>query len=154
MTGSVAYLNGAPVMCRSSTQKTLLTTKAELNVAVMGVQDALFMKNILKSLWLKVKLSILASIDNSGAVDIDNNWSVGGRTRHVEVKQNFLSKLKKAGIIEFQWVSTVSNDPGIFTKNWQDQNTDCVGMINTTALCKTERVMSMGGSQKSQSAHD
>ena len=54
------------------------------------MQDALFMKNILKSLELKVKLPILASIDNGGAVDIGNNWSVGGRTHHVEVKQNFL----------------------------------------------------------------
>ena len=40
----------------------LSTTEAELNVAVMGVQDALFMKNILKSLGLKVKLPMLASI--------------------------------------------------------------------------------------------
>ena len=66
----------------------LLTTKVELNAAVM--QDAVFMKNILKSLGLKVKLPILASIDNGRAVDIGNNWSVGGRTCHFEVKQNFL----------------------------------------------------------------
>ena len=68
----------------------LLSTKAELNVAVMGVQDALFVKNILKSFGLKVKLPTLASVDNSGAVDIGNNWSVYGGTHHVEVKQNFL----------------------------------------------------------------
>ena len=58
MTGSVVYLNGVPVTFRSSTQKmvSLSTTEAELNAAVMGVQHALFMKNILKSLGLKVKL--------------------------------------------------------------------------------------------------
>ena len=67
------------------------------------------MKNILKSLGPKVKLAILASIDNGKAVDIGSNWSVGGRTCHVEVKQNFLWELKKAGIIEFQWISTASN---------------------------------------------
>ena len=68
----------------------LSTTKAELDAAVMGVRYALFMKNILKSLELKVKLPMLASIDNGRAVDIGNNWSVGGRTCHFEVKQNFL----------------------------------------------------------------
>ena len=75
ITGSVVYLNGAPVAFRSSTQKMvyLLTTKAELNAAVMGVQDALFMKNILKSLGLKVKLPIQANIDNGRAEDNDNN---------------------------------------------------------------------------------
>ena len=42
MTGSIDYLNGAPVMFRSSTQKmvSLSAMKAELNAAVMGVQDA------------------------------------------------------------------------------------------------------------------
>ena len=43
----------------------------------MGVKDALFMKNILKSLGLKVKLPILASFDNGEAVGFVNNWSVG-----------------------------------------------------------------------------
>ena len=58
---------------KCSTQKmvSLLTTKAELNVAVMGVQDALFVRKILK--LLKVKLPILACIDNGRAVDIGNN---------------------------------------------------------------------------------
>ena len=75
MTESVVYLNGVLVMFRSSIQKTvsLLSTKAELNVAVMGKQDALFVKNIMKSLGLKVKLPTLASIDNSRAVDIGNS---------------------------------------------------------------------------------
>ena len=75
MTGSVVYLNGALVTFRNSNQKivSLLTTKAELNVAVIGVQDALFVKNRLKSLGLKIKLPLLASIDNVGAVDIDKN---------------------------------------------------------------------------------
>ena len=74
MTGSVVYLNGALVTFKSSTHKmvSLLTTKAELNVAVMGVQDEFFMKNILKSFGLKVKLPVLASIDNGRAVDIGN----------------------------------------------------------------------------------
>ena len=44
------YLIGVPVTIRSSMQKmvSLLTTKAELNAVVMGVQGVLLMKNILK----------------------------------------------------------------------------------------------------------
>ena len=42
----------------------LSAIEAELNAAVMGVQDASFMRNILKSLGLKVKLPMSASIDN------------------------------------------------------------------------------------------
>ena len=92
MTGSVVYMNGVPVICRSSSQKMMSfsTTEAELNAAVMGVQDASFIKNILTLLGLKVKLSILASIVDCTAVDIGNNSIVGGRIHHMEVKQNFL----------------------------------------------------------------
>ena len=67
----------------------LSTTEAELNTAVMCVQDELFVKNILKSLGLKVKLPMLVCIDNGEAGNIGNNWSVGGRTCHMKVKQNF-----------------------------------------------------------------
>ena len=59
---------------------------------------------------------MLASIDNGRAVDIGNNWSVGGGT-HVEVKQNFQQELKEAGIIEFQWVLTANNEVDMFSKN-------------------------------------
>ena len=101
----------------------LSITEAEQNAEVMGVQNALFMKNILKSIGLKIKLPLFASIDNSRAVDAGNNWSVGGRTCQVEVKQNFQWELKEAGVIEFQWVSTVNNESDMFTKNMQSQNT-------------------------------
>ena len=61
MTKSVVYLNGVPVTFRSSTQKMVSLS------TVMSVQDALFMKNVLKSLGLKVKLPMVASIHNGGA---------------------------------------------------------------------------------------
>ena len=76
-------------------------TEVELNTAVMGVQDELFMKNIMNSLGLKVKLLTMASIDNIQALNVHNNWSVGGRTCHIVIKQNFWLELKEAGIVEF-----------------------------------------------------
>ena len=48
---------------------------------------------------LKVKKPMILHVDNKGAVDLANNWSVGGRTRHVEVKQHFLRDMKKQGLI-------------------------------------------------------
>ncbi len=34
---------------------------------------------------LLVKLLMIHEMDNKGAVDLANNWSIGGRTRHVYV---------------------------------------------------------------------
>jgi len=119
ITGCVTYLNGAPVMYRSSRQKTvsLSVTEAEMNAAVTLIQDILFACEIVKSLGLKVKLPMKAAIDNSGTVFLANGWSIGGRTRHVEVKTNFLREMKETGMFEFQWISTQDKKADVFTKN-------------------------------------
>jgi hypothetical protein len=54
------------------------------------MQDMLYMKNVLQSLGLKVKLPMVLEMDNQGAVNLANNWSVGGRTRHIDVNSVFL----------------------------------------------------------------
>jgi hypothetical protein len=39
----------------------------------------------MESIGLKVKKLMILKIDNKGAVDLANNWSIGGRTRHIEI---------------------------------------------------------------------
>ena len=72
---------------------------------------------ILNAIGLKVKLPMKLKVDNKGAHDLCHNWSVGGRTRHVEVKQYFLRELKEAGIIEVEWVKGEDQTSDLFTKN-------------------------------------
>eukprot|EP00957_Ditylum_brightwellii_P015075 1137497-Ditylum_brightwellii.AAC.1 len=52
---------------------------------------------------LKVKLPMILYIGNKGAKDFANNWSIGGSTRHIEVKQYFLRELREATIVECMW---------------------------------------------------
>ena len=49
------------------------------------VQDMMYVYRVIKSLGLNVELPMLAEMDNSGARDLANSWSVGGRMRHVDV---------------------------------------------------------------------
>ena len=65
----------------------------------------------------KVKSSTILEMDNQGAVDLANNWSVGGRTRHVDVRNHFLRDLKKEGLLVIRHVSGIENDTDMFTKN-------------------------------------
>jgi hypothetical protein len=46
---------------------------------------------------LKIKLPMKEELENKGAKDIINNWSVGGRTRHIGVRFNFLREMKENG---------------------------------------------------------
>ena len=60
---------------------------------------------------------MVLEMDNRGAVDLANNWSVGGRTRHIDVKNYFLRELKDQGILVVRYVPGDRNDADIFTKN-------------------------------------
>ena len=95
----------------------LLGTDAELFVAVLCVQDMMFIMRILNSMGLKVKLPMILHVDNKGAKDLCNNWTVGGRTRHIKVKQFFLRELKEAGIVHVKWQCGADMTSDMFTKN-------------------------------------
>ena len=117
--GWSTYLNGAMVSAKSKMMPiiALSVTEAELYAATQCAQDMLFVMRILESIGLKVKKPMNLFVDNKGAVDLANNWSVGGRTRHVEVKQYFLRELKEQGLIRTSWRSGALMTSDVLTKN-------------------------------------
>ena len=81
-----------PISFHSITQKfvTLSVTEAKIAADVMVAQDMLYVYHLLDALKIKVELSMLLEIENSGAVDIANSGSVGGCTCHIDVCIYFL----------------------------------------------------------------
>ena len=69
------------------------------------------------SMELQVELPMLLEMYNKGAVDLANNWSIGGRTPHVDVRNYFLRELKDEGILTIKHVYGEDNEADIFTKN-------------------------------------
>jgi hypothetical protein len=117
VSGYSAFLEGVPISGKSAMQKTVAVsvTESELDAGVSCAQDMLYTMRLLESMGLQVEKPMILEIDNKGAVDIANNWSAGGRTRHI--KMNFLRDLKEEGIINVRWISGVSNEADLFTKN-------------------------------------
>ena len=64
-----------------------------------------------------MRLPIILQMDNKGAVDLANSWSVTGRTRHASVEQNFIRELKEEGILKIEWIPTSKNSGDMLTKN-------------------------------------
>ena len=64
----------------------LSVTDAECVGGMQCALDTLFGMRVLASTGLKVKKPMLSEMDDKGAVDLSKTWSVGGRTRHVDVK--------------------------------------------------------------------
>ena len=55
--------------------------------------------------------------DNKGAIDLMDDCSCGGRTRHTEVKQHFIHDLKEEGLTRIEWLPSDMNTSDMFTKN-------------------------------------
>jgi hypothetical protein len=96
---------------------TLSTAEAELAAAAACAQDLSHAMRVLESVGSKVKKPMILEIDNKGAVNFTNNWSVRGRTRHVEVRQCFLRELKEQNIIHTVRISEDEMSSDLFAKN-------------------------------------
>jgi hypothetical protein len=60
---------------------------------------------------------MILEINNKGAVDTINSFSVGGCTRHINVRQCFLQELKEAKQLVVNWIPGLENSADMFTKN-------------------------------------
>ena len=91
----------------------LSVLEAELYVVVQCVMYMMYIWYVLYCFGLTVKLLF----DNIGTVNFCNNWSVAGLTRHIKMKQYFLSDLKEAGILNMKQRSGDSMTSDLFTNN-------------------------------------
>jgi hypothetical protein len=121
VTGYSTTLCGATISMKSKgqTATTLSVTESELVAAVDCTQDLLFEKRVLESLGLKVETPMILQVYNKGVMDLANNRSVGGHTRHITVRTNFLHELKEQSLLQVEWIPTAENSANMFTKNLQ-----------------------------------
>ena len=96
---------------------TLSVSEAELIAVVECAQTMLFIRQILNILGLSIEKPMILEIDCKGTVDLNNNWTVGGRTRHISAKHFFLRDLKESGDFSIMWLPSTQNTSDIFTKN-------------------------------------
>jgi hypothetical protein len=92
VSGGRVLVNDVPISFPSITQKFMMlsVTEAKIAAGVTVAQDMLYVYQLLESLELEAELPMILEMDNSGAVDIVNSWSMGGGMCHVDVRNNFL----------------------------------------------------------------
>jgi len=114
VSGTSTFLCGAPIIQRGTMQKivALLVTEIELIEVTTTAQDMMYMKRLLESINLTVELP-----KNKGSVDLINNYSVGGRTRHMETRLYYLRELKEQGVMSAKWKAGTENSSDLYTKN-------------------------------------
>ena len=60
----------------------------------------MYAKNVLNSINLEVELPKILEIDNQGGVDMTKRRACNGRTKHMQVREMWLSELNEKGIIK------------------------------------------------------
>ena len=119
VSGYGVELNGVVVVrqCKNQNMVTLSSCEAEIVAYAAAAKEILFVQQIIESMGLHVQYPMTADIDNNGGRYLINNWSTGGRTKHMAVRLYWLRELKQNGILEPRYKSTDSNHWDLFTKN-------------------------------------
>ena len=88
----------------------------------------IYVKKLVKSIKMKVKLPMIVECNNKGDVNLVNGWSVSVHIKHINIRLIFLQDLKEAGIICVKWVLKENTVADLHKKN-----------LNTSAFKKHAR---------------
>lgn len=121
------FINKVPISFQSVTQKFVMLSVKEAKIAevVMVAQDILYKYRLLESIGFNIEMPMLLEMDNWGAVDIANSWSVGFRTHHMGIQNCFLHEQKDQGKVIMKHIPGDTNDAEIFTKNIESAVFNC-----------------------------
>lgn len=118
ITGWVAKLNGDAISWASKKQRTvaLSTCEAELYAEAAAIQEVLWLRSLLTELGLHTSTGSTVFGDNQSAIAVSKNGVKGERTKHVDIKYNFVTETVDRGDVRLKWIPTTEQLADIFTK--------------------------------------
>jgi hypothetical protein len=121
------FLQGAPIMWRSQTQKTvsLSRSEAEYYELLEAAKEIKFVVQVLEPIGLDLKKPIVVHIDNVGAIFIAESPSATKHTRHIDACYHFIREYIIDGKITIIFVTSQENKADMFTKNATSDVFDC-----------------------------
>jgi hypothetical protein len=89
------YFCGALIAWKSkaSNSVTLSSTEAEYVALSEITKEVIFVKQVLETMRIGVKLPIIINEDNVGAIYLSNNHSLGQITKQVDMRRHFVGEL-------------------------------------------------------------
>ena len=116
--GSIVQILGSTVVHSSRTQATvaLSSGEAELYAIGQGVNEALFLKNLILEAEFARKVRIEAYTDSTAGKSMAIRFGSGKRTKHVELRYLYMQNLVQAGLLQVKKISTKLNPADLLTK--------------------------------------
>jgi hypothetical protein len=121
--GYIVYFCGAPVATKSKLGRsvTLSSTEAEHFAISEVAKEILFIKQLMDTIGIPIRLPIIVRADNIGAIFLASNFSVGQRTKHIDILTHFIREFIEDEILKIILIRTEDNDADIFTKNTTEE---------------------------------
>ena len=117
--GYILYFCGAPIATKSKLGRSVTqsSTEAEYFAISEIAKEILFTKQLLDTIGIKIELPIIIRVDNVGAIFLANNFSIGQRTKHIDIRAHFIREYIEDDILKLVFIRSEDNDADIFTKN-------------------------------------
>jgi hypothetical protein len=117
--GYIIFLLGVPILWKSKAQKSVTLSSAEAEFVALSeaAKEIKFVVQVLETIGVKVKLPIIIRVDNVGAIFMSENVSTSSRTRHVDIRYNYVREYVEEGFVKIIFVKSAENISDGFTKN-------------------------------------
>lgn len=116
--GYVVRLGASVIAWRSKKQESVSTstTEAEYKAAYEGLQEAVWLVALFRSLSHTMKRRPELLVDNRGALILSLNPMYQSRSKHIDVKFHWIRKIVDGGSISISYIPTNKNLADMFTK--------------------------------------
>ena len=128
-------LLNCPISFKSRQQGVVSLSSAEAEWMVLSetIKELLFIIQVLEEVGVNVIKPVKVKVDNQAAIFMAKNTTATKRTKHIDVRANFVYEHvnEETGEIEVVCVNTEENKADIFTKNvskeLMDKHTEYLG---------------------------
>ena len=118
ISGYVIFIDNVPIAWKASKQKcvALSSMESEFIALTESVKELLWFQNVLKELDLSEIYIPLQYCDNQSAIFFCRNCVENAKTKHIDIRLQFIRELLSAKNFELKFVSSRTNPADLFTK--------------------------------------
>ncbi len=106
--GYIFLFGGAAISWSSKRQVTvaLSSTEAEYIAVCSAVQEAVYLRTLLKDFGYEQKEPTIIHQDNQGSIAISKNAVVSRRTKHIDIKYHYVREMVETGEVTMDYIPT------------------------------------------------
>ncbi|KAE8966953.1 hypothetical protein PR001_g28243 [Phytophthora rubi] len=135
VSGMLLMLCGAPVVWRSTFQKTvaLSSTEAEYMALSDCVKECVWIRRLLKDIGAEQVGATVIYEDNQGAMALAKNVGYQARTKHIDIRYHFIREKVVRNEVELEYVDTKNQLADFMTKGLSSKTLRYLMMLSNVS---------------------